>query len=146
MVRTEMPSASTRPKNNGPNRCEQSASINPTCPLRWRKSTRSSPRSFNRNGLPPGSARCSTGTTGSQYWRNKFPVSVPGAIRLKASFSSRVNFPARLVHLHGLLPSFADVLCACITWVDAVKLGLGFALQSCRVKINWIASNAPHVK
>jgi hypothetical protein len=41
---------------------------------------------------------------------------------------------------------FCRCLCACITWVDGVKLGLGFALQSCRVKINWIASNAPHVK
>src|ERR1017187_3003876 len=57
--------------------------------------TRFSPRSRMRFGNASGPTNSRDGSAGIQYWRNRFPIGVPGPTRQMSSFSSvdNTHFP-----------------------------------------------------
>src|SRR5678815_289212 len=86
------PSSSLRPKNNDAPRCGQALATSPTSPDVVLNAIRSSPSSFTLTGGQSGLASSDEGTVeGSQYWRSRLPIGVPGPTRHISSLSVYVS-------------------------------------------------------
>src|SRR3979409_821996 len=91
------PASSLRPKNKLAPRCGQLLASRPTLPLLSLKAINCSFSSRTRTGSESGRGNSEASMAGSQYWRIRLPIGVPGPTRVTSSLSSLLSMASPVV-------------------------------------------------
>src|SRR3979409_140993 len=91
------PASSLRPKNSDAPRCGQLLARRPTLPMESRKAMSCSPRRRTRTGSESAAGNSEESMAGSQYWRIRLPIGVPGPTLVTRSLSSLLSMASPVV-------------------------------------------------